>query len=629
MNITHYFDKIGERFIMKTKIEYLDALENELKYLKPKARKSIINRYMDKINVELDFGIEESKIIEKMPSPNLVAQSIYKDYGIDLEQKKKQSFSTYAIITSIIASIVFIMLVSTAIFIYIYLIELLLNFFTLYKEVLGFDVLDAMISSINFTIFLLISLIVLVFVYELVLYLTIEITERLLIAYPNVDKSKFLFLDKCSILKHVSSLFPNVEKLVSKTIVVLIFFFVVVSVTSFFTNGYMYRVLMDQPRNTVEFVVDVEDRTSFSIEANMDEIKWIIKQSSSNSLQIEYKYEFDRNFTYRFDQDKLILSLNPIKQYDPFDLLKEPIHVVTIYVPNQIQVNELELISKQSALNISSVDIESLDYQANRGVLWLESFRSENVTSTIRSGGITLKDMNIESLLISTDSASTIVDSLSFSTAVITNQFGKIDIENMNGTLLEFDNGGGKSTILESNINRVVYQSRNGTLLVQESTVDVLEADLKATTQLDIYKGVYESIDITAEKGSMDIESVTIMTTVSIVGTEYFVSIIESSMIDLNVETNTGAIGIRDATIHQSVSVTTNQADVSVVEVETPSLDLTLTRGIVRFSNLYADMVKVYMESGDFSYENEDLSRVIGILDIVTNQANRRINVGN
>jgi len=391
----------------------------------------------------------------------------------------------------------------------------------------------------------------------------------------------------------------------------------------------MYRVLMDQPRNTVEFIVDIEDRTSFSIEANIDEIKWIVKPSPSNSLQIEYKYEFNRNFTYRFDQDKLIISLNPIKQYDPFDLLKEPIHVVTIYVPNQVQVNELELISKQSALNISSVDILSIDYQANRGVLGLESFGSESVTSTIRSGGITLKDMNIESLLISTDSASTIVDSLSFSTAVITNQFGKIDIKDMKGTRLEFDNGGGKSTILESNINKVVYQSRNGTLLLQESTVDVLEADLKATTQLDIYKGVYESIDIAAEKGSMDIESVTIVTTVSIVGTEYFVSIIESSMMDLHVETHSGAIGMRDATIQQSVNVTTNQADVSVVEVETPSIDVTLTRGIVRFANLYADMVKVYMESGDFSYENEDLSRVIGILDIVTNQANRRINVGN
>ncbi len=67
---------------MKTQGEFLNELEDALKYLNPKDRSEVLKHYRDKINNAIDYGETEQKVIATMPSPEKIAEEIYHSKGI-------------------------------------------------------------------------------------------------------------------------------------------------------------------------------------------------------------------------------------------------------------------------------------------------------------------------------------------------------------------------------------------------------------------------------------------------------------------------------------------------------------------------------------------------------------------
>ena len=63
--------------------EFLIALYEELKYLPKKKREQIINLYRDKMNLMLDTGEPELKVVSSFKSPKELADQIYNEEGID------------------------------------------------------------------------------------------------------------------------------------------------------------------------------------------------------------------------------------------------------------------------------------------------------------------------------------------------------------------------------------------------------------------------------------------------------------------------------------------------------------------------------------------------------------------
>ena len=61
---------------MKTQKEFLQILEEELKYLKAQETNEILKHYRDKINSELDYGTPEEKVIKNLPLPKDIALPI-------------------------------------------------------------------------------------------------------------------------------------------------------------------------------------------------------------------------------------------------------------------------------------------------------------------------------------------------------------------------------------------------------------------------------------------------------------------------------------------------------------------------------------------------------------------------
>ena len=65
-----------------TKKEFLEALVEELRYLPAKQVNEVLKHYRDKIDVEIDYGTPEEKVIENMKTPKEIAENIYKMHGV-------------------------------------------------------------------------------------------------------------------------------------------------------------------------------------------------------------------------------------------------------------------------------------------------------------------------------------------------------------------------------------------------------------------------------------------------------------------------------------------------------------------------------------------------------------------
>ena len=76
--------------MLSTLKEFLYELSEELRFLPAKQVNEILKHYRDKVNVEVDYGADEEKVISEMKSPKEIAKGIYEMHGIDYLAKRKQ-----------------------------------------------------------------------------------------------------------------------------------------------------------------------------------------------------------------------------------------------------------------------------------------------------------------------------------------------------------------------------------------------------------------------------------------------------------------------------------------------------------------------------------------------------------
>ena len=86
---------------MKTTIEYLQALEEELKYLPKKDIRRVVQIYQDKINNSLDSGEKIEKVLKDLPSPSDVAKGIYEGKKVNYLDKKKKEYHRKEVLQSL------------------------------------------------------------------------------------------------------------------------------------------------------------------------------------------------------------------------------------------------------------------------------------------------------------------------------------------------------------------------------------------------------------------------------------------------------------------------------------------------------------------------------------------------
>ena len=96
---------------MKTQNEYLETLEEELRYLKQQEINEIVKHYRDKINLEIDYGNSEEKIIKNLPNPKSIAKEIYDSRGISYLEIQKRKYRRKEILQAILSGVIISLMV--------------------------------------------------------------------------------------------------------------------------------------------------------------------------------------------------------------------------------------------------------------------------------------------------------------------------------------------------------------------------------------------------------------------------------------------------------------------------------------------------------------------------------------
>ena len=91
---------------MKTQNEFLECLEEELRFLKAQEIQEILKHYRERIATEIDYGAPEEKVIKNLPDPKDIAKEIYDARGISFLEIQKRKYRRAEIIKAIISSFV-------------------------------------------------------------------------------------------------------------------------------------------------------------------------------------------------------------------------------------------------------------------------------------------------------------------------------------------------------------------------------------------------------------------------------------------------------------------------------------------------------------------------------------------
>ena len=74
---------------MKTQNEFLECLEEELRFLKAQEIQEILKHYRERIAIEIDYGAPEEKVIKNLPDPKDIAKEIY-EFKAQTDREKSQ-----------------------------------------------------------------------------------------------------------------------------------------------------------------------------------------------------------------------------------------------------------------------------------------------------------------------------------------------------------------------------------------------------------------------------------------------------------------------------------------------------------------------------------------------------------
>ena len=150
-----------------TTIEYIQKLEESLKFLPKKERQSLVKVYQNRINNYLDQGYTDDKIIKSLPSIETITKDAYDSKGIDFVKKRKEQIKNKMILDAII-SIVVILVVSTATVFIVYLLgKHIYQMCSTIKAFLSLPTFDSVMMVSFIIVYFLIIAIVIMYILDL------------------------------------------------------------------------------------------------------------------------------------------------------------------------------------------------------------------------------------------------------------------------------------------------------------------------------------------------------------------------------------------------------------------------------------------------------------------------------
>lgn len=492
-------NKYGDN--MKTQKEFLEALEEELKYLKAQEVNEIIKHYQNKINAELDYGTLEAKIIKNLPEPKDIANEIYKSKGISYLEIQKKKYRQKEILTAVISGLIVTLMAVLFVSVSIYFGYVVINVSSLVIDALSFrSIIDVILIGL-LVIFLDLTLIVgyiyLVDVFYLIIthFLANIIKAAKKTTHANLKFQNF----------SISGSLKNLCKGKNLLLIILASVFggtILLGGASLLTGGYMYRSLSNTPNleNVIskEFEGTIKDIDILGSNANIE----FIVDDKLEGIKVDYIYEFSNKINIELKESKILIDGVGSKTYGLFGILDEPAPLLTITVSKDSLRNlkELNLKLDETKLSIGNVDNHNLtvnlDVYTNEVYIYDSQLKALNIYNCYKTttkvanlstgenkvdfywtndisinastGTVYLEGIKTNNFVIESTSLNTSLSNCYLDNANIKVNNGNVQLSNIEGHTFIFESNSSKNTLRDLRFKDTIKITSNqaGTISV-------------------------------------------------------------------------------------------------------------------------------------------------------------------
>ena len=458
---------------MKTTIEYLQALEDELKYLPKKEVRRVVQIYQDKINNAIDSGEKIEKVLKDLPHPSDIAKGIYDSKKVNYLDKKKREFRQKELLeglSSLVLSIL-VILIFVGIIGYIGIMT-----FRMFEIIPKFSSQDKIIMSGFVIMYFMAMIIILIYLVDLALLITNFLLGKFFYLFPKL-KEKFEKVEEFTI----SGTLEKVTKkkyFLGKILLVFGILALLFGVTSLVGKGYLYRSFMDIPNEKNEEVLDISNEIE---EITLETTKAQVLLKKGENFQIIKTSEFDRNFQLNQNGNKLEIDFDEKTNYDFLGILSEPTILITIIIP------------EEKALDIN--------LKINNGKIGLTEVNLKKSDIYLTSGELVIKDVDFTDFTFYTDSGTLNSNSSKYEKANIEIVRGKYASSEDYFKDIYLQNGSGEVAIKQNKYEKFELKNISGTSIVQESTINQFDYHSVASI-LNMTEIVSKTFNLTSTNAS-------------------------------------------------------------------------------------------------------------------------------
>lgn len=438
---------------MNSPKEFLETLAEELRYLPAKEVNEVLKHYKDKINTEIDYGTPLDKIFASMKTPAEIAKGIYEMHGVDYLKRRKATTKFKERIVAFFCSLLILGCLSIFVVGAIFIGSVLINQISLIFHSFGFNsFLDTVITSLFVLSYFLIMIVVSIYISDLFIILISSLLIKIFGAFEKTRGKYYSFMDFT--FTGFFNKITKTNKFLIKFLGVCAFIFVVLSISSYFTKGYMYRSMNNINEQVVEYKLD-DNIKEIIINANNTNVT-INEVENLDKIKITYEYELTK-MNYKIDQNNLIINVDKSKTYDLLGFIKSSASHVKIDVPKGYDVDNILIDIEYGTFKFTNLSMN-------------ENIKVETISGDVLLGNNILNavDLNVYTGTINSNKNS-------INEFILNHQSGKLNAGEDKIIKFVHTNGASQVIMVNSNIDDYKLTNNSGTIYLEKLTGSKLD----------------------------------------------------------------------------------------------------------------------------------------------------------
>lgn len=466
-----------------TQQEFFDELAKELRFLPAKEYSKVMTYYRDRINIAIDYGEKEEKVIASLMSPKEIAKETYEAYGPNfLEIRKKRTHQKNVFLGIVDCFLLAFIFVAFLGIIFIFgnnMVKMVSLLFSIYAKKVF---LDSVLMTFFILVYLVAILAFFIYVFSFFYFIEMHFLENICIGLRKSGKV-FSCCD-FSLLEWITEK-TKVKRLPLSIILLALVIMLGFGIASYSTKGYLYRSFENVPQE--KEIYEYQDINK--IIYNPTEATIYIKQNTEDDkTRVEYQYQFENRFSSSVKEGELVLETKTSSTVDLLNFLKEPTQIITIYLPVNNYAQTISIKTDKATIEIDNTKCDNLtlDLKITSGSFVATSSTLKELLIDSFRAKIGLAENKISKLTLLQTAGQIVLSKDLITTASIENGTGKNDFQNESIDFFTYHNNSGQLALTNQQGIDFVYFSTATKDSLTNINYHNIEINLQTTSNLSM-----------------------------------------------------------------------------------------------------------------------------------------------